>query len=98
MLTGTNVADDPYMGNDPFHYVNAVDNDRLTWFVLPSQYHHINSDSKTIYRVNGAASVGITINKLQKLCGGGSSSSSPNCPTGFVAVGSYCIEPTMSQK
>jgi hypothetical protein len=30
--------------------------------------------------------------------GGGSGGSAPTCPSGFVAVGSYCIEPTMNPK
>jgi hypothetical protein len=73
-ITPTNTVDDPYMGNDPYHYVNAVDNDRLTWFILPGSYHHINFDSKTIYRVNGVPNTDATISKIEKRCGGGGSS------------------------
>ena len=72
-LTPTNTADDPYMGNDPYQYVNAVDNDRLTWFILPGSHYHINFDSKTIYRVNGVPNPD-TISKLEKFCGGGGGS------------------------
>lgn len=71
--TPTNHTDDPYMGSAPYHYVNAVDTTRLTWFILPGAYHHINSDSKTVYRVNGTANADATISKLEKRCGGGSS-------------------------
>lgn len=76
VITPTNKADDPYMGDDPYHYVNAVDNNRLTWFILPGEYHHINFDSKTIYRVNGVPYTDVTISKLEKLCGGGGGSAS----------------------
>jgi hypothetical protein len=64
------------MGNDPYHYVNAVDNDRLTWFILPGSYHHINFDSKTIYRINGVPNTDATISKIEKLCGGSGASDS----------------------
>lgn len=68
-----NPADNPYMGNDPFKYINAVDNNRLTWISF-GEYHHINSDSRTVYRINGLPIAAFTINKLQKRCGGGGAS------------------------
>lgn len=72
------------MGNSPYYIVNAVSPTQLTWWLDMggSDIRHISSTSKTKYRINGveyAASGGIT--KIEKLCGGGNSSTGTSTPT-----------------
>lgn len=87
----------PYKGTNPYTYATAVSAESLVYILHNSLVSHINSSSKTTYRLNGA-DAGWNITKIEKLCGATVGTTSPTCPSGFVAVGSFCIEPTMSPK
>lgn len=77
------------------YYANVVHSGRIYWYSTGSWNIYVDKSDKTAF-VDDSANPNLTVTKIEKLCGGGGASTSTTCPTGFVAVGSFCIEPTMN--
>ncbi len=59
-----------YYGNRPFFYFSGVSTSSITSVAHSGVVSHINSNSKSTWRVNGNPVSGITVELIEKRCGG----------------------------
>lgn len=74
-ITYTSGGREPHVPKETYYYANGVSPTQLVWWVESNSTHHIAASSKNVYRINGTpyTTEGVSVTKIEKLCGGGSS-------------------------